>query len=81
MVINDMGTTDRFMITNHIVDINLDKKYLYTVILFDYAYWAQHIDSTLMWMNDNFKGMWYHSGMLIGIELESDTLLFTLRYS
>lgn len=77
-----MSTKDRFMITNHIVDINLyDKKYSYTVILFDYAYWAQNIDSAVEWMNDNFKGKWYYSGMLIGIELESDTLLFTLRYS
>lgn len=77
-----MSAKDRFMITNHIVDINLyDKKYSYTVILLDYPYWEQNIDSAIEWMNENFKGKWYYSGMLIGIELESDTLLFTLRYS
>lgn len=78
----NMNVSDKFMVTNHIVEINLhDKKYAYTVILFDYVFWAQNIESAIEWMKSNFKGKWYYSGMLIGIQLESDTIMFALRYS
>lgn len=77
-----MSVSDKFMVTNHIVEINLqDKKYSYTVILFDYVFWEQNIESAIEWMKSNFKGKWYYSGMLIEIQLESDTIMFALRYS
>lgn len=73
---------DRFIITSNIVDITTwQQGYKYTVFLFDYVFWAANIESALQWMNQNFTGKFIHQGMLIMIEHESDTVLFTLRYS
>lgn len=73
---------ERFIITSNIVDMVVwQQGYKYTVFLFDYMFWADNIADALQWMNKNFSGKFMHQGMLLMIEHESDTVLFTLRYS
>lgn len=73
---------ERFIITSNIVDMVVwQQGYKYTVFLFDYMFWSDNIADALQWMNKNFSGKFMHQGMLLMIEHESDTVLFTLRYS
>jgi hypothetical protein len=55
--------------------------YPYGILLSDFMYWAENIESCIQWMNKNFTGKYQHTGTLLYIELETDLVMFTLRYS
>lgn len=70
----------KYQITPNVIYTPDNINYKFLILLLDFVHWAKNINECVDWMKTTFQGKYDHQGMTILIELESDLILFCLKY-